>query len=176
VFTAGSEEKLSKLQKALADRPKLKLDITGHADPDKDLEGLRRYRFEQLVKAQKLKDLVKKGSSVTSSLDDIKIEPQEYESYLERAYKEAKFPKPRNLIGIAKDLPREEMEKLMLANIKVTSDDLIQLANQRAQVAKDFVTRDGQVTVDRVFLLAPKVQPVTGDAKAIGSRVDFALK
>ncbi|HYL17126.1 MAG TPA: DUF748 domain-containing protein [Burkholderiales bacterium] len=176
VLAAGGEEKLSKLQKALVDRPKLKLDVTGHADPGKDREGLRQHRFDELVKAQKLKDLVKKGASVTSSLDDIKIEPEEYESYLKRAYKEAKFPKPRNLLGFTKDLPKEEMEKLMLANIQVTDDDLIQLANQRAQVAKDFVTRDGQVTVDRVFLLAPKVQPASGDSKPAASRVDFALK
>ena len=175
VLAGGGEEKMNKLQKALVDRPKLKLDITGHADPDKDREGLRQHRFDELVKAQKLKDMVKKGASVTSSLDDIKIEPEEYESYLKRAYKEAKFPKPRNLLGFTKDLPKEEMEKLMLANIKVTDDDLIQLANQRAQVAKDFVTRDAQVTVDRVFLLAPKVQPAGGDAKP-AARADFALK
>jgi hypothetical protein len=136
---------------------------------------LRRYRFDQQVKAQKVKDLVKKGASVTS-VDDIKIEPPEYENYLKRAYKEAKFPKPRNLIGIPKDLPREEMEKLMLSNIQISDDDLLQLANQRAQGAKDFVTRGDQVPVERVFLLAPKLEPAKGEAKLPAARVDFSLK
>ncbi len=175
VLASGAEEKLTQLRNALVERPKLKLDVTGRADPDKDREGMRRYRFDQLVKAQKLKDLVKQGVSVTS-LDDIKIEPQEYESYLKRAYKEAKFPKPRNLIGIAKDLPKEEMEKLMLANIQVSDDELVRLANQRAQAAKDFVTGGAQVPVDRVFLLAPKLEPIKAEAKVAASRVDFSLK
>jgi len=127
------------------------------------------------VKAQKLKDLVKKGVS-TSSVDQVKIEPQEYEKYLERAYKEAKFPKPRNFLGFQKDLPKEEMEKLMLTNTVVTDDDLVQLANQRAQGTKNFITRGDQVSVERVFLLAPKVEPAKGDDKLPESRVDFSLK
>ena len=44
----------------------------------------------------------------------MKIEPAEYAKYLKLAYKEEKFPKPRNVIGMAKDLPVPEMEKLML--------------------------------------------------------------
>lgn len=174
-LTPASEDKLAKLQKALTERPKLKLDVTGHADPGKDREGLLHYKFDQQIKAQKLKDLVKKGSSV-SSLDEVKIDPQEYEIYLKRAYKEAKFPKPRNLIGLPKDLPREEMEKLMLTNIQVTNDDLVQLANQRAQAAKDFITRGEQVPVDRVFLLAPKLETPKADDKLAAARVDFSLK
>jgi Domain of Unknown Function (DUF748) len=174
-ITPPSADKLTKLQTALSERPGLKLEATGRSDPDKDREGLRRYRFDQQVKAQKLKELVKKGSSVTS-LDQVKIEPQEYEIYLKRAYKEARFLKPRNLIGLPKDLPKDEMEKLMLTNTVVTDDDLIQLANQRAQATKDFVTRADQVQVDRVFLLAPKLEAAKGEEKLPGSRVDFSLK
>jgi Domain of Unknown Function (DUF748) len=171
----GAEDKLDKLQKALIERPALKLDVTGRADPDRDREGLRRYRFDQQVKAQKLKELVKKGASVPS-LDEVKVEPQEYETYLKRAYKESKLPKPRNLIGLPKDLPRDEMEKLMLTDLHVTDDDLVQLANQRAQVAKDVITRAGKVPVERVFLLAPKVETQKGEQESASSRVDFALK
>jgi len=174
-ITPAAEDKLTKLQKALSERPALKLEASGRSDPTKDREALRQQRFEQQVKAQKLKDLVKKGSSI-SSVDQVKIEPQEYEKYLERAYKEAKFPKPRNFLGFQKDLPKEEMEKLMLTNTVVTDDDLLQLANQRAQGTKDFVTRGDQVSVERVFLLAPKVEPAKGDDKLPGSRVDFSLK
>ena len=175
VIGPAQEEKLTKLQKALADRPALKLDATGRSDVQKDREGLRQYRFDQQLKAQKLKDLVKKGSSV-ASIDQVKIEPQEYEIYLKRAYKEAKFPKPRNLIGFQKDLPKEEMEKLMLTNTVVTDEDLIQLANQRSQAAKEFITRGDQVPVDRVFLLAPKLDTAKADDKLPASRVDFSLK
>ena len=114
--------------------------------------------------------------SAVKSVDGIKIEPQEYEKYLRRAYKEAKFPKPRNFIGIAKDLPVEEMEKLMLANIQVADDDLVQLANQRGQAVKDALTQGGGIDPGRVFLVAPKVEAATADAQSKGGRVDFALK
>jgi hypothetical protein len=175
VLSQESQDKLTKLQQALVERPGLKLDITPRVDPEKDREGLRRYRFEQQVKAQKLKDMVKKGASV-ASVDEVKIEPPEYETYLKKAYKAAKFPKPRNVIGIAKDLPPEEMEKLMLTNTPVTDDDLNQLANARAQAAKDFITKGEQVALERVFLLAPKVEAPKGEEKLKASRVDFSLK
>src|SRR6185369_6710225 len=137
-------------------------------------EGLRRYRFEQQVKVQKLKEVVKQGSSV-SSVDQISIDPKDYEKYLRLAYKDAKFAKPRNALGFTKDLPVEEMEKLMLTNTQVSDDDLVTLANQRAQLAKDAITKDGKVALDRVYLLAPSVN-AKGDDKRKASRVDFALK
>ncbi|HYQ48008.1 MAG TPA: DUF748 domain-containing protein, partial [Thermodesulfovibrionales bacterium] len=103
-LNAQGIKKLDTLLKALNDRPALKLDIEGHADPEKDREGLKQYLFNRRVKAQKLKDLAKKGGE-TVSVDDIKIETAEYPKYLKAAYNEEKFPKPRNIIGMAKDLP-----------------------------------------------------------------------
>jgi hypothetical protein len=172
--TAAGQEKLVKLQSALVERPGLKLDITGRVDPEKDREGLRHYRFEQQVKVQKLKEMVKQGSSV-SSVDQISIDPQDYEKYLRLAYKDAKFAKPRNALGFTKDLPVAEMEKLMQTNTQVSDDDLVTLANQRAQLAKDAITKDGKVALERVYLLAPNLN-AKGDDKLKASRVDFALK
>jgi hypothetical protein len=110
------------------------------------------------------------------SLDEVKVEPAEYERYLTKAYKAAKFPKPRNVIGIAKDLPPAEMEKLMLTNVQVSNEDLVELANTRAQIAKNFITKDDQVARERVFLLAPKIDVPKADDKLKASRVDFSLK
>lgn len=56
-------------------------------------------------------------------VDDVKINPAEYPKYLKSAYKEEKFPKPSNIIGMAKDLPVAEMEKLMLTHLEVKDDD-----------------------------------------------------
>ena len=174
-LSQAGKDKVTKLQTALVDRPGLKLDITGRADPVQDREGLRRVRFDQQVKTQKLKELVKRGEAV-KSVDEVAIAPDEYEKYLKRAYKEAKFAKPRNAIGLVKSLPREEMEKLMLTNLQISDDDLSQLAIQRAQAAKDAITRDGKVELERVFLLAPKIEAGKADDKRRTSRVDFSLK
>mgnify|MGYP000308259036 CR=1 FL=1 len=61
---------------------------------------------------------------------------KEYPEYLNRVYKEANFSKPRNLIGMQKDLPVEEMEKLMLANLPAGDDEVRALAQQRAETVQ----------------------------------------
>jgi hypothetical protein len=175
VLTVQAQDKLATLQKGMIERPGIRLDITPRVDPQSDREGLRRLRYEQQVKAQKLKDLVKQGAAV-KSVEEVKIEQQEYEKYLTRAYKEAKFPKPRNVIGLPKSLPVEEMEKLMLTNTQVSDDDLVKLANERGQTVKDFLTRSGEVVLERVFLIAPMVEAPKPDDKLKGGRADFALK
>ena len=68
------------------------------------------------------------------------------------------------------------MEKLMLTNLQISDDDLSQLAIQRAQAAKDAITRDGKVELERVFLLAPKIEADKVDDDRRPSRVDFSLK
>lgn len=170
----GARKKLDALAKALADRPGLKLEIAGRVDPDGDREGLKRAALERKVKAQKLAEVVKRGESV--SLDAVVVGPAEYPKYLLAAYKQEKFPKPRNAIGLAKDLPPAEMEKLMLAHAQAAAEDLRQLAVQRAQVVKDYLVSEGKVPDERVFTVAPKLVAEDAKDKASASRVDFSLK
>ncbi|MBK7664913.1 MAG: DUF748 domain-containing protein [Sterolibacteriaceae bacterium] len=182
-ISEAGEAKLKSLAKALNDRPALKLEIAGRADPQADREGLRRASINRKVRALKLNDTVKKGESVDPA--SIAVTPEEYPELLKRVYKDEKFPRPRNVIGFLKDVPVEEMEKLMITNAQVTDDDIAALATQRAQVVKDWLVKKGQVPQDRVFLLASKSGPGSAkeqaaDAKdspkAKASRVDFSLK
>jgi uncharacterized protein involved in outer membrane biogenesis len=168
-------KKLDTIVKALHDRPSLKMDIEGHVDIEKDREGLKQYLFNRKVKAQKLKEMVKKGQPAVP-VDDIKIEPSEYARYLKMAYKEEKFPKPKNVIGMAKDLPVPEMEKLMITHIEVKEGDLRTLASQRAMKVKEAILKSGQVEPERVFLLEPKSLAPEKKEKVKDSRVDFKLK
>jgi Domain of Unknown Function (DUF748) len=174
-ITEPNVKKLDTIVKALHDRPSLKMDIEGHVDIEKDKDGVKQYLFNRKVKAQKLKEMVKKGQPVVP-VDDIKIEPPEYEKYLKMAYKEEKFPKPKNVIGMAKDLPAPEMEKLMLTHIEVKEGDLRTLASQRAMKVKDAILKSGQVEPERVFLLEPKSLSPEKKEKVKESRVDFKLK
>ena len=168
-------KKLETIVKALHDRPSLKMDIEGHVDMEKDREGLKQYLFNRKVKAQKLNEMVKKGQPAIP-VDDIKIEPKEYEKYLKMAYKEEKFPKPKNVIGMAKDLPAPEMEKLMVTHIEVKESDLRILASQRAMKVKDAILKSKQIEPERVFILEPKSLAPEKKEKVKESRVDFKLK
>ncbi len=58
-----AEKRLQTLSKALIDRPALKLEITGRADPEHDPEALKRAILERKVKEQKLLESVKKGEA-----------------------------------------------------------------------------------------------------------------
>jgi uncharacterized protein involved in outer membrane biogenesis len=172
---AADEKKLATLAKALGDRPALKLDVAGRVDPATDREGLSRAAVEREVKAAKLKEITK-GGEAAGSLEQVTLAPDEYAKYLAAAYRDAKFEKPRNIIGIARTLPVPEMEKLMLANASATDEDLRLLANRRAQATKDWLVGKGGIPADRVFLIAPKLTAEGIKDKGRPERVDFSLK
>jgi hypothetical protein len=132
-------------------------------------------RFERKLKAQKLADLAKKGES-PASVDDVVVDEKERAGFLAKAYKAEKFDKPRNVLGIAKSLPPEEMESRMLASIQVTNDDLRQLAFARANAVKDYLTGPGKIEAARVFILEPGAKPAEPAEKVRASRVDFSLR
>ncbi|MEE8327395.1 MAG: hypothetical protein V3R32_01190 [Nitrosomonadaceae bacterium] len=169
-----AEKRLQALSKALADRPALKLEITGYADPENDPEGLKRAMLDRKVEAQKIAEGAEKGES-GGSLQDVSIEPEEYEEFLELAYKEEKFDKPKNAIGFTKDLPVPEMEQLMLANINAGNDELRQLAVQRGKAARDWLVEKGGISNDRVFVTEPEIES-EADGKKLGSKAKFTIK
>ncbi|MDA8083251.1 MAG: DUF748 domain-containing protein [Nitrospiraceae bacterium] len=174
-ITPEGEKKIDKLVQALSDRPALKLEITGHVDVEKDKEGLRDLFFNRKLRAQKIKEMAKEGLPPVP-VDEVKIGADEYPKYLKMTYKQERFPKPRNIIGIAKDLPPAEMEKLMLTHIEVKDDDLRQLASQRALAVKDQILKRKQVEPERIFLVEPKTLAPEKKEKMKDSRVDFMLK
>ncbi|NPV03204.1 MAG: DUF748 domain-containing protein [Syntrophaceae bacterium] len=168
-------KKIETLTKALKAKPSLRLDIVGGVDLERDREGLIRQQFERKLKAQKLNDLVRKGEKV-ESVDSITIDKQEYDRYLKRAYSAEKFPKPRNLIGMEKSLPNEEMEKLMMTHITVKEDDLRLLAMKRAETVSEALREKGEFEPGRIFILEPKTLEPEAKKDVKKSRVDFRLK
>ncbi|MGD0662402.1 MAG: DUF748 domain-containing protein [Syntrophorhabdales bacterium] len=168
-------QKVDTIAKALSDRPALKLEITGFVDPEKDKEALKQVYFMRKLKAEKLRELVKKGEA-PPGLDQVVIEPGEYDKYLKMAYRDEKFPKPRNIIGFAKDLPSSEMEKLMITHIVISDDDLRGLAAQRANQVRDIILKQGRVEGERVFTAQPKSLAPEKPGGLKESRVDFALR
>ncbi len=174
-LSQSAEAKIKSIATAMNNRPALKLDISGRVDPANDLEGLKQTSIERKVKAQKMKDLVRQGAA-PKSVDDVHVDKGEYERYLKAAYGDESFPKPRNVIGLAKDLPVAEMESLMLKHAQATDDDLRNLANRRAQTVQERLLASGQVTGDRLSIVGAKPVSSEEKAKAKLSRVDFSLR
>ncbi len=174
-ITPEAEKALQTLSKALRDRPGLKLELAGHADPQAETEDYRRALLEHRVKAQKATELARRGKA-SGSVDALTVTAEEYQVYLARVYKAADIKKPRNLIGLAKTLPVEEMEALLLQSIEVRKEDMERLAQDRGIAAQAWLVEKGGLEQARVFLLGPRVGGETPKGAKAGGRVDFSLK
>ena len=80
------------------------------------------------------------------------------------------------MIGFAKTLPAAEMEKLIVANIKVGEDDIRALALRRESVVHAYLADGAHVAPDRLFSIAPKLSGEGIKDQGAISRVDFELK
>jgi len=175
-ISPAAEAKLRPLAKALTERPGLKLDTGGRAIPDVDRDGLKHVALERAIRVQKQKALASQGESAPA-LNAVAVDPGEYAKYLANVYRDANLPdKPRNVLGIAKDIPPNEMEALLLASYRVDDEALRALANERAQTVKQWFAGTGGIPGDRVFIVAPKLTAEGIQDKGAPTRVDFALR
>ena len=103
------------------------------------------------------------GASATlTSTSSSTLTAAETPTLLREIYRRADIAKPRNLVGIAKDLPPGDMEALLLANISVSEDAMREPALQRGVAVKEYLA-DKQLPPERLFLGAAK--PTAVDAK-----------
>lgn len=168
VLSEASTKRLDALAKALLDRPALKLEATGRADAALDEPALRRQHLDRLMR-------VAKAKSSGDLPDSVTIEPAERERWLEAAYKAADLKtKPRNIVGLAKSLPPDQMEALLLEAAPAGEEALRGLANQRGDRVKAYLTT--QVAPDRVLLTASRLGAEGLGDKGRPTRVGFALK
>ena len=154
-LAAEAKAGLDKVAKALTDRPALKLTVVGTSSLEAEREGIKRERLDELLRAEKRRATVKEGAAASAQ---VSLSPAEYLALLLEVYKRADMPKPRNVIGLAKDLPQGEMEKLLLANIPVTDEDIRALAVQRGVAVKAYLA-SRNLPNERVVLGASKTLP-----------------
>ena len=164
VLDAAAQDKLGQIVKVLGDKPSISLDIIGRVDTSKDESGLRKVMVDDLIHKEQVSA---KGDDTTAPT------AEEQDKYLERAYRHADFPKPKNVIGLTKSQPPEEMRTLMETNMPVDADALRHLAERRANAVRQWL--QGKVDDKRVFVLAPKLDPKGIDDGGKTTRVDFGL-
>jgi len=170
-LTDPGVKKLETLAKALTERPALKIEITGRVDPVKDAQGLREQWLEDRMREVRRDQLINDGKT-PPPLEDIELPDDQRDALLAEAYDAADIKKPRNLIGLAKSLPPEQMRELMLNAAPSGPDELAQLGKHRAQSVRDWLVGVGKINAARIFLVPPKAD----NAAQPASRVDFSLK
>ena len=146
---------LDKVAKALLDRPSLKLTVVGSSHLDYERDGYKRATLDELLRAEKRRGAAVSGTASSGTATAVAtVSADDYPALLKEVYKRADITKPRNLVGLAKDLPVDEMEKLLLADIKVNDDSMLALALQRGVAVKAYLASK-DVPLDRLFLGAP---------------------
>jgi len=174
-LSAQSEEKLKVLLRIMTDKSSLNLEIKGCGDREKDRQGLAEYFFDKKIKAQKLMLILKNGQPAVP-LDELTVEPVEYEVFLKEAYIAETFKKPVNAQGQPLPLPAPEMKKLIVEHINVTDSDLKILAEQRAQQVKGYLVKSQQIKPERIFLIEAELISREKPEEVRKARVDLNLK
>ena len=173
VPTADGEKTLDKVAKALADRPALKVTITGEADPQAEHAALLRAMLDARLAQEQRRESKPETGKAPGTATMPAITGAERERLLAAVYKETDLPnKPRNLIGMQKDIPAEQMEAMLLAHMSASPEAMRELAMQRGLVVRDALAAKG-LAAERLFIGAPKMHadaaPASGAASGPGA-------
>jgi hypothetical protein len=154
VFTDASAASLDKVAAALADRPALQVTITGSADAQAERADWQRETIESQLRTMAHDEALSAGASASAPLA---LTPARRSALLQALYKRTRLPdKPRNLVGMLKDLPDAEMEALLMNNVPVNDEAMRQEALARAIAVRDALIAKG-ISSDRLFLAAPSL-------------------
>jgi hypothetical protein len=135
--------------------------LAGEANLESERDAWRRAQLLDAVVAEKRRRMARDGQVTLPVLD---VSPAEYPALLQSVYRRSPIPKPRNVLGVVKDMPPADMEALLLAAIAVDEADMRELAQARAQQVREALL-GLKVPAAQLFLGAPvvaKVAPSTG--------------
>jgi len=154
-ISASALAGLDTVAQAMLDKPGLQMTIIGSSGLEQEREAIKRDRLQAMVLLEKRRAISEKGGDVTQVKA---VSEAEYPELLKEVYRRSDIKKPRNLVGLRKDLPVPEMEALLLASIAVNEDTVRELARRRGVVVREYLTTR-QLPSSRMFLGAAKLLP-----------------
>jgi uncharacterized protein involved in outer membrane biogenesis len=164
---------IDKVAKALTDRPALKMTVAGASDPQSERDAMQRAALEARIAAEQRREALRSGAAADAPLPV--LTPPQREALVKRIYGDTRLAnKPRNVIGLAKDIPLAEMEALLRSATLVTTDTARELALQRGLAVRDALVAKG-LPSERLFLAAPRLRASGEDDAAWSPRVQLTL-
>lgn len=166
VPTPEGQATVDRLAKALLDRPNLRATLTGASAAGLEAGDLRHAMLDRELQSESNRHAAERrsrapwgGAGGDAPPPDAAVER---ERLLRQLYRDTDLPdKPRNFLGIARDIPPEQMEAQLLAHLQPGDDDWRELALARAIAVRDALVAKG-LPVERLFLGAPKVEAGAG--------------
>ena len=169
------QEKLNSLAKALEERPALRLEVTGTADPARDREALVEAKLAEQVHALHERNASASGGpaseidGATISSDDERrlIRVLFVQKFGEAAAEKLETPPENPQQAESKNVDheaqaksesvqgdsREQMKNQLLDSINVSESEVRLLAQHRAQAIRDHLIQQGKIPEERVFLI-----------------------
>ncbi len=163
----GELKKCEALSKGLGERPGLRLEITGTADPSRDRKaiGLKRLNAQLLAQWQQ-------GKGAAKEADLPKAEEERLiKELFEQQHSRQPETQPTQKSDVAPKPPTfDEMREEILASIPVEDAALRTLAHERASETLAQLTGEGKLAVERVFLT--EVDLTASDHEKVRSRLN----
>lgn len=156
VWTADAQARLDQLAQVLKDKPQLQVVLQGQADAQIEAEGWKAARIAQWERGGADEDAEENPASEGESART----PAQRLSALKTLYKDTVKERPRNMLGLPKDLPAEDMRALIMQDMAIPEGAWAALGAARAEKVQAYLLSQG-VDAQRVFM---------GQAAAQGSQ------
>ncbi len=160
-FAPGSGDvadpaQVDQIAKLMNERPAVTLSITGWADLERERAAIQQRALDDALVAERRRELRRQQATADKEVQVGQLTDADRDRLLKSVYSAAKLPKkPRNLIGLEKDLPPAEMKALLLPSYVVTPQRIHDLALARSVTVRDALIAKG-VPNARIFLAAPR--------------------
>jgi hypothetical protein len=146
----------------LEERPALRLDITGTADPAGDRVALAEVKLREDLKQLKLNEMTGRAKRASAPAD-VELVADDEGRLLKDLYKKKLGREVRQEIT-ASGQPTapavEALKKQLLETYDVKEDELRALAQKRAEQVREHLVGSTGVSPEQVFLLDAKIEPV----------------
>lgn len=156
----AEQEKLHSLAKALEERPALRLEVTGTADPARDRQALSEAKLTAQLEALQAKEADSSSSSVSEAAEtemDVDEERRLIRLLFVQQFGEAEAAKLEAPPESAQGEPWEQMKRQLLGAIDVHESEVRLLAQRRAQAIRDHLIQQGKIPEEQVFLIQVQV-------------------
>ncbi|MBC7919012.1 MAG: DUF748 domain-containing protein [Rhodoferax sp.] len=147
---AQATQALDKVVQTVGSKAALSLTVIGTAHLETERDALKRERLKALLLTEKRRRQAQDAAAITG------VTVEEAPALLRTVYRRAEINKPRNILGLAKELEPREMENLLLASLPVDADAMRALALARGVAVKDYLAAH-KFPAERLFLGSVKV-------------------
>ena len=158
-ISANALPSLDKVSNALLDKPGLRLTVVGTASLEREVDAIKRDLLSSQLLAEKRREAASTSKDVTAVSA---VSAEETPGLLTEVYRRSSIKKPRNVVGVAKELSTDEMEAMLLQAINVDEDTVRALALNRSLAVREYLTAR-KVPSDRLFMGEADLSPAQAD-------------